>query len=80
MSMASTIPAPQCRRFTVEKSIKNLYNNNQEFRDQFLDFTLALKKLGEVPRSRAHKNTWHCIPLISIGNTANLCFLAEFLN
>lgn len=67
MSMASTIPALQCRHFIVERSINNLYNNSQGFLAQSLDFTLVWRKLGGVLHSEGLKNIWPCFLLISIG-------------
>ena len=67
MCMVSTIPALQCRHFTVERSISNLYNNSQGFPARFLDFTLGWRKLGEVLHSKGLKNTWPFFLLISIG-------------
>lgn len=67
MCMVSTIPALQCRHFTVERSISNLYSNSQGFPAQFLDFTLGWRKLGGVLHLKGLKNTWPCFLLISIG-------------
>ena len=75
MCMGSTIPALQCRHFTAEKSINNLYSNSQGFPVQFLDFTLEWRKLGEVLHSKGLKSTWHSFLLISIGKQIRaFCF------
>ena len=75
MCMGSTIPALQCRHFTAEKSINNLYSNSQGFPVQFLDFTLEWRKLGEVLHSKGLKSTWHSFLLISIGKKIRaFCF------